>query len=222
MHDSACDTHFRGCRCRFRYTQNTFQRFDGNKPHFTCKFLGERYALLHSSVVCLEYFEGNISQQYIIGPIIVCEQMCIIATSSARYTVVYYIHQSWEKCRIRGLLESLGFPFPGSEFKALVKARDQYPSTHDRIQEAMKDLILDQDQHEGESGATSRYDHLSLGSYDCRCSKPGTIQEPVEVIDYSSDEDFVQDGNEPGGDYETPLFASPNHREPRALKAVAI
>ena len=148
--------------------------------------------------------------------------MCVIATSPTRYTVVYYIHKSWEKCRNQGLLEALGFTFPGSGFKALVKARDQYPSTHDRIQEAMKDLILDQDQHEGESGAAGIYDQLSLGSYDCRCSKSGTIQEPVEVIDYSSDEDFVQDGNEPGGDYESALFASPNHREPRALNVVAI
>jgi len=129
VHDSACVSHVRGCRCRFRDVQNKFQRFDGNKPHFTCKFLGERY------------------------------------------TVVYYVHQSWERCRNRGLLESLGFSFPGSGFNALVKARDQYPSTHDRIQEAMKDLILDQDQHEG------------------------TMQEPVEVIDYSSDEDFVLDGD---------------------------
>ena len=135
---------------------------------------------------------------------------------------MYYVHQSWEKCRNRGLLDSLGFPFPGSGFKALVKARDQYPSTHDRIQEAMKDLILDQDQHEGGSGAVGRYDQLSLGSYDCGCSKPGTIQEPVEVIDYSSDEDFVQEGNEPGADYGGPLFASSNHRESQTLKVVAI
>ena len=86
----------------------------------------------------------------------------------------------------------------------------------------MKDLILDQDQHEGESGAAGRYDQVSLGSYGCRCSNPGTIQEPVEVIDYSSDEDFMEDGNEPGGDCEGPLFASSSHREPQALKVVAI
>ena len=42
VHDSACVSHVRGCRCRFRDVQNKFQRFDGNKPHFTCKFLGER------------------------------------------------------------------------------------------------------------------------------------------------------------------------------------
>ena len=106
-----------------------------------------------------------------------------------------------------------------------MKPRDQYPSTDDRIQEAMKDLILDQDQHEGESGAASRYDPLSLGSYDCRCMKPGTIQEPVEVIDYSSDEDFVQDGNEAGGDYEDPLYRClpvQIKERPMALKVVAI
>ena len=69
---------------------------------------------------------------------------------------MYYVHQSWERCQNRGLLESLGFSFPGSGFNALVKARDQYPSTHDRTQEAMKDLILDQDQHEGKSGAVGQ------------------------------------------------------------------
>ena len=62
---------------------------------------------------------------------------------------MYYVHKSWERCQNRALLESLGFRFPSSGFKALVKARDQYPSAHDRIQEAIKDLILDQDQHEG-------------------------------------------------------------------------
>jgi len=82
---------------------------------------------------------------------------------------VYYVHQSWERCRNRGLLESLGFSFPGSGFNALVKARDQYPSTHDRIQEAMKDLILDQDQHEGKISCCwiSRFDEFSLGSHTC-------------------------------------------------------
>ena len=80
------------------------------------------------------------------------------ASSPTRYTVVYYVHQSWERCRNRGLLESLGFSFPRSGFNVLVKARDQYSSTHDRIQEAMKDLILDQDQHEGKSGAVASAD----------------------------------------------------------------
>ena len=82
---------------------------------------------------------------------------------------MYYVHQSWERCRNRGLLESLGFSFPGSGFNALVKARDQYPSTHDRIQEAMKDLILDQDQHEGKISCCciSRFDEISLGSHTC-------------------------------------------------------
>ena len=111
---------------------------------------------------------------------------------------MYYVHQSWERCRNRGLLESLGFSFPGSGFNALVKARDQYPSTHDRIQEAMKDLILDQDQHEGKSAAVASADSTSFHlahTHVFGTTIPGTMQEPVEVIDYSSDEDFVLDGD---------------------------
>ena len=135
---------------------------------------------------------------------------------------MYYIHQSWEKCRNRGLLDSLGFPFPGSRFSALVKPRDQYPSTHDRIQEAMKDLILDQDQHEGKSAAVASADSTSFHSAHIHVfgtTKPGTMQEPIEVIDYSSDEDFMQDGCKPGADYEGLLFASSNQTPDSAGRA---
>ena len=128
---------------------------------------------------------------------------------------MYYIHQSWERCRNRGLLESLGFSFPGSGFNSLVKARDQYPSTHDCIQEAMKDLILDQDQHEGKSGAVASADSTSFHLAHIHVfgtTKPGTMQEPIEVIDYSSDEDFVLDGDEPDEGSEGASFASSNNR----------
>ena len=136
---------------------------------------------------------------------------------------MYYIHQNWERCRNRGLLESLGFPIPGSGFNGLVKARDQYPSTHERIQEAVKDLILDQDQHEGKSGAVgSRLDQFSLGSYVFVTTKPGTMHEPIEVIDYSSDEDFGLDGNEAGEVSEGPSFTGSNHREQRTLEGAVV
>ena len=70
----------------------------------------------------------------------------------ARYTVVYYVHRSWKKCVDREHLESLGFPFPDARFEARVGASGDHPPTDDRIALAMKDLILDQDQHDGESG----------------------------------------------------------------------
>ena len=150
------------------------------------------------------------------------------ASSPTRYTVVYYVHQSWERCRNRGLLESLGLSFPGSGFNSLVKARDQYPSTHDRIQEAMKDLILDQDQHEGKSdcavaSADSTSFHLAH-IHVFGTTKSGTMQEPIEVIDYSSDEDFVLDGDEPDEGSEGASFASSNNRgrSGRALKVAVI
>ena len=49
------------------------------------------------------------------------------------------------------------------------------------------------------------------------------MQEPIEVIDYSSDEDF----DEPDRGFEAPSFATSNnsaelHVEPKALKIAAI
>ena len=43
-------------------------------------------------------------------------------------------------------------------------------------------------------------------------TKSGTMQEPIEVIDYSSDEDFVLDGDEPDEGFEGASFASSNNR----------
>ena len=42
VHDPPCDEHASLCTCRFRDVRR-FQRFDGNKPHFTKRFSGERY-----------------------------------------------------------------------------------------------------------------------------------------------------------------------------------
>ena len=50
------------------------------------------------------------------------------------------------------------------------------------------------------------------------------MQEPIEVIDYSSDEDFVLDGDEPDEGSEGPTFASSSNRgrSGRALKVAVI
>ena len=50
------------------------------------------------------------------------------------------------------------------------------------------------------------------------------MQEPIEVIDYSSDEDFVLDGDEPDEGSEGASFASSNSRgrSGRALKVAVI
>ena len=42
---------------------------------------------------------------------------------------------------------------------------------------------------------------------------PGTMQEPVEVIDYSSDEDFVLDGDVLDEGSEDASFATSNNRD---------
>ena len=45
VHDPPCPTHAPGCRCRFRDIRS-FQRFDGNHPHYTERFSGERYSVV--------------------------------------------------------------------------------------------------------------------------------------------------------------------------------
>ena len=50
-------------------------------------------------------------------------------------------------------------------------------------------------------------------------TQPGGMQEPIEVIDYSSDEDFARDGDVGS---EGPSFASSTQREQGILKVVAI
>ena len=62
VHDPPCDNHASPCACRFRDVRR-FQRFDGNKPHFTKRFSGERYTAVFyitssfrsASAVDLEY-----------------------------------------------------------------------------------------------------------------------------------------------------------------------
>ena len=48
------------------------------------------------------------------------------------------------------------------------------------------------------------------------------MQEPIEVIDYSSDEDFGLDGNEAGEGSEGPSFPGSNQREQRTLEVAAV
>ena len=43
-------------------------------------------------------------------------------------------------------------------------------------------------------------------------TQPGSMQEPIEVIDYSSDEDFVLGGDEPDEGSGDAPFATSNNR----------
>ena len=46
VHDPPCATHAPGCKCRFRDIRS-FHRFDGNHPHYTERFHGERYSVVY-------------------------------------------------------------------------------------------------------------------------------------------------------------------------------
>ena len=65
MHDPPCATHSPGCKCRFRNIRS-FHRFDGNHPHYTERFQGERYSVVYythkSFAKCRDkvYSEGRV------------------------------------------------------------------------------------------------------------------------------------------------------------------
>ena len=83
---------------------------------------------------------------------------CIVSMCVQSWIVTSHITYQWHHqhttpilphphTHAQALLESLGFPFPDSDLASSIT--QSYPDVSERIDEAMKDLILDQDKDHG-------------------------------------------------------------------------